>query len=140
MYDRVPLHNGFPSFTREAVRRRQAALRQAIEKEGLQCGMLYGSGRPNSDLAYLTNWPGGREAYVMLPLEGEPSVLMQLFNHEPVAQMISYMPDTRWAGPDSIVTVAGWLREHELAGASIGLMGGLPFSQYETLKALLPEA
>jgi Xaa-Pro dipeptidase len=140
MYDRVILHNGFPSFSREAIATRHAALRKSMEKEGLQCAILYGSGRPNSDLAYLTNWPGGREAYVMLPLDGEPAVLMQLFNHEPVAQMISYIAETRWAGPDSIPTVAGWLRDHKLADVAIGLIGSLPFSQYEKLKALLPEA
>lgn len=140
MYDRVPLHNGFPSFSREAIARRQAALRTAMAKEGLACGILYGSGRPNSDLAYLTNWPGGREAYVVLPVDGDPANLMQLFNHEPVAQMLSYVPETRWAGPDSIASVAAWLREHGLAQAAIGLMGSLPFNQYEKLKALLPEA
>ncbi len=140
MYDRVPLHNGFPSFSREAVARRQAALRTSMEKEGLQCAMLHGSGRPNSDLAYLTNWPGGREAYVFVPLAGEPAMLMQLFNHEPVAQMISYLPETRWAGPDSIASVAGWLRDHKLSQASIGIMGSLPFNQYDKLKSLLPEA
>jgi Xaa-Pro dipeptidase len=140
MYDRVPLHNGFPSFTKEAVAQRQQALRASMEKEGLQCAILYGSGRPNSDLAYLTNWPGGREAYVILPLEGEPAMLMQLFNHEPVAQMISYIPETRWAGPDSLASLANWLRDHKLAQASIGLIGSLPFSQYEKLKSLLPEA
>jgi len=140
MYDRVPLHNGFPSFSREAVARRQAALRTSMAKDGLQCAILYGSGRPNSDLAYLTNWPGGREAYVILPLEGEPAMLMQLFNHEPVAQMISYIPETRWAGPDSISSLASWLREHKLGQANIGLIGSLPFAQYDKLKLLLPEA
>jgi len=140
MYDRVPLHNGFPSFTKEAIARRHAALRQAMEKEGLQAAILYGANRPNSDLTYLTNWPGGREGYFILPLNGEPALLMQLFNHEPVAQMISLIPETRWAGPDSISTLAGWLKEHGLGQASIGIMGSLPFSQYEKLKGLLSEA
>src|SRR5689334_20110838 len=92
MYDRVRLYNGFPSFSKEAVAGRHAALRKTLEKEGLQCALLYSSGRPSSDLAYLTNWPGGREGYVLLPLEGEPGLLVQLFNHEPVAQMLSYIP------------------------------------------------
>jgi Xaa-Pro aminopeptidase len=140
MYDRVPLHNGFPSFTKEALVRRHKALRQAMEKEGLQAAILYGANRPNSDLTYLTNWPGGREGYFVLPLNGEPALLMQLFNHEPVAQMISLIPETRWAGPDSIATLAAWLKDHGLGQASIGIMGSLPFNQYEKLKSLLPEA
>src|SRR5579862_6751669 len=140
MYDRVPHHNGFPSFSKGAVAGRQATLRKTLEKEGLQCALLYGSNRPNSDLAYLTNWPGGREGYVLLPLEGEPALLVQLFNHVPVAEMLSYIPETRWAGTDSIASVAGWLRERKLEQASIGIIGGLPFGQYEKLKSLLPEA
>jgi Xaa-Pro dipeptidase len=140
MYDRVRLHNGFPSFSKEDLAKRHTALRKAMEQEGLQCAILYGSGRPNSDLTYLSNWPGGREGYVILPLDGEPALLVQLFNHVPVAEMLSLLPETRWAGPDSIVTLAGWLKEHKLAQAGIGLIGGLPFSQYEKLKSLLPEA
>jgi len=140
MYDRVPLHNGFPSFSRDDLAKRHAALRKAMEKESLQAAILYGSGRPNSDLTYLSNWPGGREGYVIVPLDGEPALLVQLFNHVPVAEMLSLLPETRWAGPDSIATLAGWLREHKLAQVGIGLIGGLPFSQYEKLKSLLPEA
>lgn len=140
MYDRVPLHNGFPSFTGAAIERRHAALRVVMDKEGLQAAILYGSGRPNSDLAYLTNWPGGREGYFVLPLEAGPGLLMQLFNHEPVAQMISLIPETRWAGPDSIASLAAWLKEHQLAQGSIGIMGSLPFNQHDKLKSLLPEA
>jgi len=140
MYDRVRLHNGFPSFSKEDLAKRHTALRKAMEQQGLQCAVLYGSGRPNSDLTYLSNWPGGREGYVILPLDGEPALLVQLFNHVPVAEMLSLLPETRWAGPDSIVTLADWLKEHKLAQACIGLIGGLPFSQYEKLKSLLPEA
>jgi Xaa-Pro dipeptidase len=140
MYDRVPLHNGFPSFSKGAVASRQEVLRKTLEKEGLQCALLYGLGRPNSDLAYLTNWPGGREGYVLLPLEGEPALLVQLFNHVPVAEMLSYIPETRWAGADSIGTVAVWLRERKLHRTGIGIIGGLPFQQYEKLKSLLPES
>ncbi|HLY66922.1 MAG TPA: hypothetical protein VKU60_15410, partial [Chloroflexota bacterium] len=70
-------------------------MRKAMDKEGLECAVLYGSGRPNSDTAYLSNWPGGREGYIIIPLEGEPACLVQLFNHVPVAQLLSYIPETR---------------------------------------------
>lgn len=140
MYDRVAIHNGFPSFSQEHIARRHAALRKALERERLECAVLYGSGRFNSDLTYLTNWPGGREGYVTVPLDGEPGLLVQLFNHVPVALDLSLIKDTRWAGPDSIATLAGWLQERKLDQAGIGLIGSLPFGQYERLKALLPQA
>lgn len=140
MYDRVPLRNGFPTFSEDEIARRHAALRKLQEREGLQCTVLYGSGRFNSDLTYLSNWPGGREGYVIVPLESEPALLVQLFNHVPVAEKLSLIPDTRWAGPDSMATLAGWLKERKLGQAGIGLIGSLPFAHYERLKTLLPEA
>src|SRR5581483_2716930 len=140
MFDRVPTRNGYPTFSQAEIDRRHSALRKAIERDGLHCAVLYGSGRPNSDVNYLTNWPGGREAYVVIPLDGEPGVLAQLYNHVPMAQRLSLIPDTRWAGPDSVAALAGWLRERKLDRGAIGLIGGLPFSLYERLKTLLPEA
>src|SRR5581483_3950032 len=140
MYDRVPLRNGYPTFSEADLARRHKTLRQVMEKEGLQCAIYYGTGRMNSDLTYLTNWPGGREAYVLLPLEGEPAVLVQLFNHVPMAQKLTLVPETRWAGPDSLASVAAWLKERRLDKAAIGLIGSLPFTQYERLKGLVPEA
>jgi len=140
MYDRVPLRNGFPTFSVAAIRRRHDALRKAMEREGLHCAVLYGSGRFNSDLTYLSNWPGGREGYVVIPLEGEPALLAQLFNHVPVAHKLSLLADTRWAGPDSLATLVGLLKDRKVDRAGIGFMGSLPFSQFERLKTLLPEA
>lgn len=100
--------------------------------------ILYGAGRFNSDVQYLCNWPGGREAYLVLPLDRRPILLVQLYNHVPLAERLSLEVDTRWAGPDSVASVVSCLRELGSDHTRIGLIGALPFSQYDRLKAALP--
>ncbi len=134
----IPTRDGFPTFSLDEIERRHAAVRALLEHHGLDALVLYGAGRFSSDVQYLTNWPGGREAYVVVPREGEPLLLAQLFNHVPMAERLSLVADTRWAGADSVATLAGELTGRGFRG--IGLAGALPFSQYERLRALLPHA
>lgn len=139
-YRQVLLRNGYPSFSSEEIASRHAALRGLLRERELDCVLLCGQGRFNQDMLYLTNWPGGREGYFLLPTQSEPALLMQLFNHVHMAKKLSLVPDTRWAGADSIGTVATWLRDAGLAQGRIGLIGSLSFSQFEKLQKELPEA
>lgn len=132
------MRDGFPTFTADHIAQRQAKVRAALEEQELDCLVLYGAGRFSSDVQYLTNWPGGREGYVVIPVEADPVLLAQLFNHVPVAQRLSLVADTRWAGPDSVASVAEVVRHATAGRGRVGLAGPLPFSQYEQLKALLP--
>jgi Xaa-Pro aminopeptidase len=139
-YQQIPLRNGYPSFSPEEIGRRHAALRGLLQQRELDCAVVCGPGRFNQDMLFLTNWPGGREGYFLLPAEGEPALLMQLFNHVHMAKKLSLIPDTRWAGANSITTVAAWLRDAGLARGRIGLIGSFSFSQHERLQKELPDA
>ncbi len=140
IYADVPIRNGFPSFSKAEIQRRHDAVRRVLERHKTAVALLYGAGRFSSDLLYLSNWPGGREGYLLLPLERDPMLLVQLYNHVPVAEKLSLIADTRWSGVDSMVTVAEELKPFAGSQGCIGLIGALPFSQYERLRALLPEA
>jgi Xaa-Pro aminopeptidase len=135
----LPMRNGYPTYSQTEIARRHAALRQALREQDLGGLLLYGAGRFNSDIQYLSNWPGGREAYVVLPLDGEPVLLAQLFNHVPMAEQLSLIRDTRWAGPDSVSAVADVLKQSFDPHARLALAGGLPFSQYLRFSEVLPE-
>lgn len=104
--DALPMRQGFPSFSRAEIARRHAAPRDLMEAEGITLLAAYAAGRFNAETLYLSNWPGGREGYFLLPMVGEPQLLVQLFNHGPQAQQLSLVLDTGWAGPDSVVTLA----------------------------------
>ena len=136
----LPMRVGYPTFSKEAIASRHVAIRSALRDQQLHGLVLYGAGRFNSDIQYLSNWPGGREGYVVLPLEEEPTLLVQLFNHVPMAECLSLISDTRWAGADSIETVAEVIRTSMGNSARLAVAGGLPFTQYTRLAQLLPQA
>jgi Xaa-Pro dipeptidase len=137
---RVLTRYGYPSFSEGEIARRHASLRQAMQRQRVSLVVAYGAGRFNQELLYLTNWPGGREGHVLLPLEGEAQLLVQLFNHVPLAQRLSLIPNTGWAGSNSTKTVAASIQELGLERERIGLIGSLPFQQRDRLAALLPGA
>lgn len=138
----VPLRDGYPSFSPEEIGRRHESVRRLLAAQNVDVLLLYGAGRFNSDLQFLTNWPGGREGYLVLPRDGEPELLVQLFNHVPMAQRLSLVPRTEWAGADSVQSVARAIRAAVGSGGSarVGLSGSLPFSQYQRLAAALEPA
>lgn len=140
----APLHvaakHGFPGFSAPELERRHAQIRQALRDDSLDALLLYGAGRFHADVQYVSNWPGGREAFVLLPVDGDPVVLAQLFNHVPTARAISAITDTRWAGRDSVATVIGILRERLGPDGRVALAGELPFTAYRRLSEALSEA
>lgn len=138
--DDVLMRDGFPSFSREEIARRHAALREMMEGEGIALLAAYGAGRFNAEMLYLTNWPGGREGYFLLPHEGNPRLLVQLFNHVPLAQQLSLGADTEWAGPDSVATVARAIEAQGADRENIGLVGTWAQRDFQRLAALLPHA
>ena len=134
----LPTRGGYPTFSAAEIARRHDAVRQALRADALDCLVLYGAGRFDSDVQYLSNWPGGREAFVILPVAEAPVLLAQLFNHVPLAEQLSLIAETRWAGPDSVATLAEVLTARLAALARVGLAGALPFAAYERLRELLP--
>jgi Xaa-Pro dipeptidase len=136
----LPTRDGYPTFSAAEIARRHQAVRQALDRDNLSCLVLYGAGRFDSEIQYLSNWPGGREGFVILPLEGAPVLLAQLFNHVPMAEKLSLIADTRWAGAESVASVAEVLGSAAGPRARVALAGGLPFDAYERLRDLLPEA
>jgi Xaa-Pro dipeptidase len=101
--------------------------------------LAYGAGRFPSDVYWLSDWPGGREAYVLIEGGEEPVVFAQLFNHVPMARVLSTIRDVRWAGANTAETVGEALAARGLAGKRIGLVGGVSHRQFKTLAAKLGE-
>lgn len=134
----VPVRDGFPSFTDSEIARRHAALRNLMTREGIDGLLAYGAGRFNAEMQYLTNWPGGREGFVLLPLDGEPALRVQFFNHVPLARRLSLVADTAWAGSDAMKTLAGALMERDLTSGRIGLVGPWTVADRDRLTIMLP--
>ena len=69
------------------------AVYKLMELEGVDALLVYGSGRYASDIYWLSDWPSSREAYLLMQSDREPVIMMQLFNHYPMARVMSWIKD-----------------------------------------------
>ncbi len=92
------------------------------------------------EVLYLSNFITSREACLVFPAEGEPTLLIQMFNHVPNARQIANIVDVRWGGSDTVLAVAENLRERKLDKSHIGFVGFLSCKQYDLMRKMLPQA
>jgi Xaa-Pro aminopeptidase len=123
-------------FSAEEIATRHAAARQLMREHGAAGLLVYGAGA-SAEIQYLTEWPGTRESHLVVPLEAEPRLFVQLFNHAPNAGRVSVVPSA-WGGPDSADSVAAYLQEVGLAEGVVGIVGPLPVQHYLRLRERLP--
>ena len=111
-----------------------------MEQANLDALLVYGAGRYASEVSWLTDWPGGREAYVLFQQGKDPVLLMQLYNHVPMARVLSVVKDVRWAGANTGNGAVQLLQERGLEGKKIGLVGSIPHTQYQKMRDRLSQA
>ena len=130
----------YPTFSDQEMARRHQAFYDLMQQESLDAVLVYGTGRYSSDVYWLTDWPCSREAYVLFQNGKDPVVLMQLFNHFPMAHVMSVVKDVRWAGANTVNKVAELIQERGLESRKIGLIGAVPFQHYNRLREKFPRA
>lgn len=130
----------YPTFSDAEIRRRHDAVYRLMADEGLDALLFYGSGRYASDIYWLSDWPSSREAYLLMQTAEEPVILMQLFNHYPMARVMSSIRDVRWAGANTTRSVIELFRERDLGSKKIGLAGAISYQVYNQLRESYPGA
>jgi Xaa-Pro dipeptidase len=130
----------FPTFPDTEMAARHASVSQLMEQAKLDALLVYGAGRYTSEVYWLTDWPGGREAYVLFQQGKDPVLLMQLYNHVPMARVLSVVKDVRWAGANTGDGAVQLLQERGLEGKKIGLVGSIPHTQYQKIRDRLSQA
>ena len=130
----------YPTFSDQEMARRHHAIQALMDQERVDAVLVYGTGRYSSDVYWLTDWPCSREAYVLFQNGKEPVVLMQLFNHFPMARVMSIVKDVRWAGANTGNSVVDLIRERALDSKKIGLVGAVPYQHYNRLREKVPNA
>ena len=120
----------FPKFSDAEIASRHQRVRGLIQENGLDAILFFGNGQFSNDIYWLTDWPGGRESYVLFQKDLEPVVVTQLFNHVPMARVLSVIDDVRWAGANTAATVSDVLGGRDLSGKRIGLIGPVPYRHY----------
>ena len=130
----------YPIFSDAELERRHKAVYRLMEQEGVDAALFYGSGRYASDIYWLSDWPSSREAYLLMRNGKEPVILMQLFNHYPMARVMSAIKDVRWAGANTTDSVVDLIRECGLESKKIGLIGSITYQVYNKLREKYPSA
>src|SRR6266568_772306 len=130
----------YPRFSEAEFARRYADVRAAMRETDLSALVLYGTVSAYHEVLYLSNFPVTREAMLVFPLEGEPTLFVQYFNHVLNARQVACIADVRWGGADITVTTAENLQVRGLAGSRVGVVGPITFKQYALLRKMLPQA
>jgi Xaa-Pro dipeptidase len=130
----------YPIFSDREIATRHQAVYRLMERENVDALLIYGAGRYASDVYWLSDWPSSREAYVLFQTGKEPVILLQLFNHFPMAKVMSVITDVRWAGANTTNSVLDLIRERGLESKKIGLVGALPYQVYLKVVEKFPGA
>lgn len=134
----MPNRSEYPTFSDGEIASRHAKVDALMDEARIDALLLYGTGRFANEIYWLTDWPGSREAYVLFQTGEEPVVLTQLYNHVPMARVMSVIEDVRWAGANTADTAAELVAERGLAGKRVGLVGAIPYRHYLKFQDRVP--
>lgn len=130
----------YPSFSAGEFARRHEAVRAILRERGLEALVSYGSIGTHLEVQYLSNLAVPWEAVHILPLEGEPILLVQFNNHRPTAERVSNVTDVRRLGPDVGASVGPALLKRGLDHSRLGLAGRWPIQHHRRLEQAVPTA
>jgi Xaa-Pro aminopeptidase len=127
-----------PSFSQAEYRRRFELVREWLGEKRLAAVVIYGSAYGGDNVRWLTGFNPRHDTYLIWPAAAEAALLTQLFNHVPNARRVAAIGDVRWGGSDSGATAAEVLREKGVVKGQVGLVGRVPYLDYQALAAALP--
>ena len=131
-------------FSADEYARRYQAVASLMRDNDLAAVIYYGSRGPG-DIHYLSNWIPSTEACLLWPLEDDPVLLVQLFNHVPQARQMSVVDDVRFGGSndqggvDSAGELLRAIKEKGLGSARVGVAGPMPYRTFARIDAGLAE-
>ena len=130
----------FPCFSDAEYARRYRAIRAAMQKENLEAILISGA-RGSSEVHYLSNYIAQSPCWLLFPREGDATVFIHFFNHQPCAKAQSVFDDVRWYGPMPMPTLVEEIRKRNLTKSRIGLvtMGAMAYGHVTELQRQFPE-
>ena len=131
----------FPRFSDSEYTRRFNAIRAAMSQGNLDAILVSGA-RGSSEVAYLSNYQAQSPCWLLFPRDGDATVFIHFFNHQPCAKAQSIMDDVRWYGPTPMPTLIEEIKRRGLSESKIGLvsMRSMAYGNVMELQRQLPEA
>jgi Xaa-Pro aminopeptidase len=120
--------------------RRYALARGLMDESGLDFLVVFGNSGVNrhnhANGFWLSQWQDMHHCYLVVPRDGEATLLVGLVNHVPNAREVSDVPNVEWGGYEPGKTVGS------LVSGRVGLVGvnatwndGMPWRHYLDLEA-----
>ena len=131
----------FPRFSDAEYKRRYEAIRAAMQKDNIDAILISGA-RGSSEVAYLSNYQAQSPCWLVFPREGEATVFVHFFNHQPCAKAQAIIDDVRWYGPTPMPALVGKIRKRHLTKSKIGLvsMRAMAYGHVTELQKQFPQA
>jgi Xaa-Pro dipeptidase len=133
-----PLAEPYPRFSADEMNARRNALEGLMAEQGVAHAILYGANRFGSAVAWLTRWPVTREALVVVTPGESDTLLVQFYNHVPLAQRLATEAEVRWAG-GTIESAVDELERRGARGSRLGVIGPLGYAAHRRLADLARE-
>jgi Xaa-Pro dipeptidase len=123
----------YPRFSASEMERRRAAIAQLMAEHGLDHLVYCGFNRTGSAVQWLTQWPVTAEAVGVFSPGKRDALLVQYFNHLPLAQQLAERAEVAWGGESSIGAASAALADRGARAGRVGVIGPLPFDQHARL-------
>ena len=123
----------YPQFSKTEMARRRGALERVMEESGVDHLLMCGEQRAGTGVAWLTGWPTTTEAHVIVG-PGEPLVMvMEWYNHWPLAKKITQDTEVRWGEHQGIDKVIAELKRRR--ARRVGIMGPIGLAKCRRLES-----
>jgi Xaa-Pro dipeptidase len=129
---------GYPSFSPAEMQARRGALLGAAEAAEVERLLVYGANRSGSAVQWLTGWPVTREAAALVEPDEPDVLLVQFYNHVPLATALAPTADVRWGGPSTVEHLIDLVAARAYT-RRLGVVGPLPFGAYRRLAEAVGE-
>jgi Xaa-Pro aminopeptidase len=127
-------------FSPAEMQRRYELARGLMRDEGLDFLVVFGNSGVNrhnhANHFWLSQWQDMHHCYLVVPRDGDATLLVGLVNHVPNAREVSDVPNVEWGGYEPGKTIA------KLVHGRVGLVGvnatwsdGMPWQHYLDLQA-----
>ncbi len=133
-------------FSLEEMERRRALARGFMDEHDVDALVVHGNSGVNrhnqANVFWLSNHLDLHHCYLVLPREGDATLLVGLLNHVPNAREVSDVRQIEWGGYRPAEKLGDLLRDAQRVGlvgvnATFGI--GMPYAHYVELRERVPE-
>jgi Xaa-Pro aminopeptidase len=123
----------YPRFSDAEMARRRAALERVMREADVDHLLVCGEQRAGTGVGWLTSWSATTEAIVIVAPPERQVMVMEWYNHWPLAKLLARDTDVRWGEHRGVDKVIAELKKRSVK--RLGFMGFLGLSKLRRIEA-----